>query len=137
MTEPEVAPAEIGKRIAREYLSKRGWAKEWRRALNTQLYPAVQREEFEEKERNVDRLEEEAEAVFSREYEKWRKIETPDGQAVRRAIFEMLGPRRDLGFIGQRIVDRLKREFTPPSNRRNFADIPLLSPSTSSGQAWQ
>lgn len=108
----EFNPAEEGRRLAREYLSKRGWAREWRRALNTQLYPAVLREELETKERRVDQMEEEAEAGFSREYEKWRRDESPAGREVRKAIFDLLGRRRDLGFIGRRIVDRLKREFT-------------------------
>ncbi|OGB89857.1 hypothetical protein A2625_05350 [candidate division WOR-1 bacterium RIFCSPHIGHO2_01_FULL_53_15] len=113
MADPEFNPTEEGKRIAREYLSQRGWAREWRRSLDRQLYPAVQREELEEKERRVDRMQEEAEEVFSREYEKWRKDDSPAGQEVRRGMFELLGKRRDLGFIGQRIVERLKREFTP------------------------
>lgn len=112
MAEKEFNPTEEGRRIAREYLSKRGWAKEWRRALNTQLYPAVQREEFEEKERRIDRMEEEAEAGFSNAYDRWRKDESPPAREVLRAIYDLLGKRTDLGFIGTRIVDRLKRDFT-------------------------
>lgn len=112
MAAAELNPLEEGRRIAREYLSKRGWAKEWRRALNTQLYPAVQREELEEKERRVDQMEEEAEAGFSAAYDQWRKETSPQAREVLRGIYELLGRRRDLGFIGQRIVDRLKREFT-------------------------
>jgi hypothetical protein len=105
-------PLAEGLRIARTYLSKLGWAKERRRALNTQLYPGVLREELEEKERQCDQMEEEAEAYFSSEFEKWRKEASLAGQEVRRGLFQLLGPRRDLGFFGQRIVDRLRREFS-------------------------
>ncbi len=103
-----------GQRIAREYLSKRGWAREWRRALNTQLYPAVQREEFEEKERHCDRMEDEAEEFFSAAYEKWRKEDNPAGRDARRGMYEVLGKRTDLGFFAKRIAHRLKREFSSP-----------------------
>lgn len=113
MAEESFNPIETGRRIAREYLSKRGWAGEWRRALNTQLYPAVQREELEAKERQVDGMEENAEEVISREYDKWRKDTSPEAKEVLRGIYELLGKRNDLGFIAKRIVERLKREFTP------------------------
>jgi hypothetical protein len=106
-------PFQEGRRVARNYLSKLGWARQWRRALNTQLYPGFLREEFEEKERRCDQFEEEAEAYFSSEYEKWRKEDSPGGREVRRGMFELLGRRTDLGFFGKRIVDRLKREFSP------------------------
>jgi len=110
----EFDPIREGRRIASEYLSKRGWAREWRRTMNRQLYPAVQREEFEEKERRCDGLEEEAEDVFSSEYERLRKDDAPQAKEVRRVIYEILGRRTDLGFIAKRIVDRLKGEFSPP-----------------------
>jgi len=106
-------PTEEGRRIANQYLSKRGWAREWRRSLNRQLYPGFQREEFEEKERQVDRIEEEAEEVFSREVEHWRRDASPQAKAVLRTIYEVMGKRTDLGFFAKRIIDRLKREFTP------------------------
>lgn len=113
MAEEGFNPVEEGRRIAREYLSKRGWAREWRRTLNRQLYPEVQREEFEEKERRCDRMEEDAEEFFSREVERWRHDSSPQAKEVLRTIYEMLGKRTDLGFFAKRIVDRLKREFSP------------------------
>jgi len=109
----EFDPFKEGQRIAREYLSKRGWSREWRRALNTQLYPAVLREAFEEKQRRCDRLDDEAEEFFSSAFEKWRKEDSPAGQEVRRGMYDVLGRRTDLGFFAKRIVDRLKREFSP------------------------
>lgn len=113
MAEVEFNPIEEGRRIAREYLSKRGWAREWRRTLSRELYPAVNREEFEEKQRRCDHMEEEAEEVFSREIERWRHDPSPQAKEVLRAIVEMLGKRLDLGFFAKRIVDRLKRMFSP------------------------
>jgi hypothetical protein len=107
----EFNPAEEGRRIAREYLSKRGWAGEWRRTLSRQLYPGFQREEFEAKQRQCDQMEEEAEEVFSREVERWRRDTSPQAREVCRAIVEILGKRLDLGFFGKRIVERLKREL--------------------------
>lgn len=106
-------PIEEGKRIAREYLSKRGWAKEWRRSLERQLYPAVEREEFEAKEKQCDEREEEAEGAFSAKVESWRKDPSPQAKEVLRAIVQMLGRRKDLGFFGKRIVDRLTKELGP------------------------
>jgi hypothetical protein len=111
MAEREFNPTEEGRRIAREYLSKRGWAREWRRTLFRQLYPAVQREEYEEKQRRCDQMEEEAEEFFSREVERWRHDPSPEAKEVLRAIYEMLGHRTDLGFFAKRIIERLKREF--------------------------
>ncbi|MGB9613285.1 MAG: hypothetical protein ACPL4K_03810 [Candidatus Margulisiibacteriota bacterium] len=111
MAEEEFNPTEEGRRIAREYLSKRGWAREWRRTLARQLYPAVQREEFEEKQRRCDQMEEEAEEIFSREIERWRHDPSPQAKEVLRTIYEILGKRIDLGFFAKRVIDRLKREF--------------------------
>lgn len=107
----EFNPAEEGRRIAHEYLSKRGWAQEWRRTVNRQLYPGVSREEFEEKERRCDQMEEEAEEIFSRKVERWRHDPSPQAKEVLRAIIEVLGKRTDLGFFAKRIVDRLKKEL--------------------------
>ncbi len=81
-------PVEEGKRIAREYLSKRGWAREWRRS-------------------------EEAEETFSAKVERWRKDPSPQAKEVLRVIAQILGSRKDLGFFGKRIVDRLTRELGP------------------------
>jgi hypothetical protein len=105
-------PFQEGLRIAREYLSKKVWASEWRHALNTQLYPAVEREELEAKERQVDGTEESAEEFFSREYDKWRKDTSPEAKEVLRGIYELLGQRHDLGFIAKRIIDRIKVTLT-------------------------
>jgi len=109
----ELDHIETGRRIAREYLSKRGWAGEWRRTLSRQLYPAVLREEFEAKERQVDQMEEDAEALFSREYDRWRKEPEPASSQVLRGIQSVLGKRTDLGFIAKRIIDRINRGFSP------------------------
>lgn len=113
MAEGQFNPVEEGRRIAREYLSKRGWAREWRRTLSRQLYPEVQREEFEEKQRRCDQMEAEAEEFFSAAYERWRKDPSPQAKQILRTIYEMLGKRLDLGFFAKRIIDRLKREFSP------------------------
>jgi len=98
-----------GEKIARAYLSKLGWAHEFRRTLNTEIYPEWRREEFEAKERQVDAMEEEAEAYFSSEYDRLRKSNTPEAGEALKEILKILGPRNDLGFIGRRIVDRIRR----------------------------
>lgn len=111
MAEEEFSPQKEGQRIVREYLSKRGWAREWRRTTFRQVYPEVQREQFEAKQRDIDRLEEEAEEFFSREIEKWRHNPSPQAKEVLRTIVELLGKRLDLGFFAKRIVDRLKHQL--------------------------
>ena len=111
MAEEEFNPIEAGRRLAREYLSKRGWAREWRRTLSRQLYPAVNREEFEAKERQCDQMEEEAEESFSREIERWRREPSPQAKEVLRTVYEMLGRRTDLGFFAKRIIEYLKRQL--------------------------
>ena len=110
----EFDPAKEGKRIAREYLSKRGWAREWRRTLERQLYPAVNREDFEAKERQCDQMEQEAEETFSREIERWRHATSPQAKEVLQTIYSLLSPRSDLGFFAKRIVDYLKRNYFSP-----------------------
>lgn len=105
----EFNPVEEGRRIAHAYLSKRGWAREWRRTLSRQLYPAVQREEFEAKQRQCDQMEEEAEEAFSRSIERWRHDPSSQAKTVLETIVDVLGKRTDLGFFAKRIVDRLKR----------------------------
>ena len=110
----EFNPSEAGRRIAREYLSKLGWAKEWRRTLNTQLYPAVEREVLEEKERHVDQMEEAAEAGLSTAYDQWRHDLSPQAREVLQGIYEILGKRSDLGFIAKRIVERIRATLTSP-----------------------
>ncbi len=110
MAEEELNPLEEGRRIARGYLSKRGWTREWRRTLNRQLYPGFQREEFETKQRQCDQMEEEAEELFSRNVERWRRDPSPQAKELLRAIVDVMGKRLDLGFFAKRIVDRLKKE---------------------------
>ncbi|MBU0672114.1 MAG: hypothetical protein KJ732_03700 [Candidatus Margulisbacteria bacterium] len=109
----EFNPQEAGRRIAAEYLSKRRWAHEWREALNRQLYPGFEREEFEAKERECDHIEEEAEDNLSQSVELWRHSVLPQKNEVLLAILEMLGQRTDLGFYAKRIVARLRRELSP------------------------
>jgi len=104
-------PSQEGRRIANEYLSKRGWAREWRRTLNRELYPGFQREEFEEKEQKCDAMEQDAEDFFSAQVERWRRDPSPEAKKVLWAILDTLGKRADLGFFAKRIVDRLKREL--------------------------
>lgn len=106
-------PVEEGRRIARAYLSKRGWAREWRGSLNRQINPGFQREDFEAKERQCDQQEDEAEALFSSEVERWRHDTMPYAKVVLETIVGMMGRRTDLGFFAKRIVDRLKRELGP------------------------
>ena len=93
------------------YLSKRGWALEWRRTLNRQLYPGFKREEFEAKERQCDQMEEEAEEYLSREFERVRHDPSPLAKYVLMAIYNILGSRTDLGFFARRIMEKLKRAF--------------------------
>ncbi|MEA3493599.1 MAG: hypothetical protein U9R38_04335 [Candidatus Margulisiibacteriota bacterium] len=104
-------PKEEGRRIASEYLSKRGWARERRRSLDRQVNPGFQREEFEEKERQCDRTEEDAETLFSGKVELYRKDGSSQAKAVLWSIVDILGRRTDLGFFAKRIIDRLKREL--------------------------
>jgi len=106
-------PNEVGRRIAAEYLSKRGWVLEWRRSLNRQLHPGFEREELEEKERQCDQMEQEAEDIFSQKVERWRRDRSPVAKQVLRRVVDHLGQRTDLGFFAQRIVDRLKRDLGP------------------------
>ena len=109
----ELSPAQEGRRIAREYLSKRGWVKQWRETMSRQIYPGFQREEFETKERICDQREEDAEEVFSREVEHWRRDNSPQAKEVLWAVLDTLGKRTDLGFFAKMIVDRLRQELEP------------------------
>jgi hypothetical protein len=111
MAEKEFNPREVGRRIASEYLSKRGWALEWRRELSRQIYPGFQREEFEAKQKECDQMEQAAEDILSRSVERWRHSVLAQKNDVLHAIVEILGKRADLGFFAKRIVERLKREL--------------------------
>jgi hypothetical protein len=107
----EFNPASEGRRICREYLSRRGWSASFRRTTYRQVYPAFQREELEAKERQIDQREQEAEEIFSREVERLRADPSPQAKEVLQVIVEILGKRSDLGFFAQRIIERLKRTF--------------------------
>jgi len=104
-------PTKEGQRIAREYLSKRGWADEFRRTTYRQTYAAFQREELEAKEREIDRRQQEAEDVFSQQVERFRSDPSPQAKEVLFAIVDILGNRSDLGVFAKRIIKRLKQEI--------------------------
>ena len=115
MAEPEkpaINPVHEGQKIARDYLSKVGWAREWRRAVQREIRPAWTREE-EEKFRKADQMEEEAEANLSTEFDKWRKSNLPEAKEVLKTILNELGHRTDLGFFGKRIINRIREIFRP------------------------
>ena len=113
MGEAEFDPSREGKKIASSYLSKRGWARQRRISLNSQLNPAFDREVFEVRERDCDRMDEEAEGYINDEVERWRNDRSPQAKGVLRAIYEALGKRTDLGFFAKQIVGHLQRTFTP------------------------
>ena len=108
---PRPDPEEEGKRIAADYLSKLGWVRQWRMTLTREARPAWTREEYEQKMRNADLMEEEAEAFFSSEYDRLRKDGSPEARETLRAVYKVLGHRNDLGFIGARIIQRIKQQF--------------------------
>jgi len=108
---PPIDPITLGQRIARNYLSKLGWVREWRRTVQREIRPAWTREELEDKFRRADALEEEAEAEFSAEFDRLRKDSSPSAQETQRAIYEALKMRTDLGFFGKRILERLRQMF--------------------------
>jgi hypothetical protein len=106
-----ISPKEEGERIAREYLSKRGWVREWRRSSESQVSKVLQNEEFETKERRCDQMDEDTESNFSTKVDLYRKDGSARSKEVLWAIVDVLGNRNDLGFFAKRIVDRLKREL--------------------------
>ena len=106
-------PKAEGRKIARDYLSKLGWAREWKRVIWTEVNMAWQKHEVEEKRRKADELETEAEAGLSSAFERLRKSGEPQARETLKEIFNELKNRLDLGFIGARIVARLKQMFTP------------------------
>ena len=110
---PKIDPVHEGQKIARDYLSRLGWAREWKRTVQQEIRPASTREEEEEKFRKVDRMEEEAEANLSAEFDKWRKSNLPEAKEVLRTILNELGNRTNLGFFGKRIINRIKEMFRP------------------------
>jgi hypothetical protein len=100
------------KRIVCEYLSGLGWIRTQRNIAYRTVLPAVDREELEEKFREYVKREEEVEWKFGQEVDKWRKSDDFNRKSVLGEIVKALGNRRDLGFFGKRIVDRLKRELS-------------------------
>lgn len=108
---PHRDPLAEGKRIANDYLSKLNWAKEWKRTIWREIPMAWQRDEREDKIRSADQGEIDAEAGISSAFEKLRKSEDPSDREVLRGIYHTLKGRFDLGFIGMRILSRLKVMF--------------------------
>ncbi len=113
MAEAEFDPAAEGRKITGAYLSKLGWARQRRISLNSQLNPAFDREAFEARERECDRMDEEAEEYLSGAVERWRQDPSPAAKEVLRAILEVLGKRTDLGFFAKRIIEHLRRQSSP------------------------
>ncbi|OGC22704.1 hypothetical protein A2291_01090 [candidate division WOR-1 bacterium RIFOXYB2_FULL_42_35] len=113
MIEDFFDPVLEGRRIANSYLSKRGWTQEWRRTLNQRIHPSFQRQEFEDKQRQCDQLEEDAEAFLSAEVERWRHDHSPQAKEVLRTILAVLGGRTDLGFFAQKIMGHISRYLGP------------------------
>ncbi len=111
--ERPIDPIAEGRRIAGNYLSKLGWAREWRRTVTREIRPAWNREEMEEKFRRADEMDEEAEAFFSAEYDRLRKDPNPINKEILTVIYKQLAERNDLGFIGKRIVARIKESLRP------------------------
>jgi len=115
MAEPEkpaIDPVHEGQKIARDYLSKVGWAREWRRTVQREIRPAWTREE-EEKFHKADQMEEDAEANLSTEFDRWRKSNLPEAKEVLKTILSELRDRTDLGFFGKRIINRIREMFRP------------------------
>jgi|GEM_PF-965159 len=99
------------KRIVREYLSKLGWIRTHRGLVYREVRPAADREETESKFRDLTQKEEDVEWRFGQDVDRWRKSDDKNRRIVLEEIVKALGHRRDLGFFGKRIVDRLKREL--------------------------
>jgi hypothetical protein len=109
MAEENLDPKAEGRRIAHNYLSQLGWAREWRRTVTREIRPAWNREEMETKFRRADEMEESAEADISREFDRLRSNLTPGTKETLAIILKELGGRNDLGFIGKRIVVRIRK----------------------------
>jgi len=108
MAEEHPDPKAEGLRIAHNYLSQLGWAKEWRRTVTSEIRPAWTREEMEGKFRRADEMEEAGEANISREFDRLRNDLSPEKKETLAVILKELGNRNDLGFIGKRIVIRIR-----------------------------
>lgn len=107
----EFNPTSEGRRIAASYLSKRGWAREWRQILGRQVYPSVQRLASESRAQQCDRLEHEAEEFFDDEIKRYENDPSEQAKEVLLTIIAILGRRRDLGFYAEKIVRRLSNKL--------------------------
>ena len=107
----EKAPNREAHRIAGAYLSKLGWTREWRRNIVNEIPPDWRREDIEEKNRQADALEDEAESEFSLEFDLLRKSPDPKAKEILREILRILGHRTDLGFYGKKILTRIRLMF--------------------------
>ncbi|MCX5726946.1 MAG: hypothetical protein NT030_07245 [Candidatus Saganbacteria bacterium] len=111
MAEENFDPEKEGRRIVAGYLSGLGWTREWRRTITGEVRPAWSREDREDKFRQADQMEEQAEEAFSKEIERLRKDPSKEATLVMRSIVKLLENRTDLTFLGKSIVGHLKREL--------------------------
>jgi len=77
----------------------------------SEVRPAWTREEYEDKMRRADALDDEAEAFLSSEYDRLRKDPSPEAKETLKVVLKELGRRTDLGFVGKSIIQRLKQQF--------------------------
>ena len=97
------------KRIVREYLSGLSGLRANRRMTVTEVRPAVDNADLEEKFRRFNLQEEDIEWKFGQEVDRWKNDPGRGSKLVIGEIIKALGSRNDLGFFGKRIVERLKR----------------------------
>jgi len=113
MAEPwgEAEYIKEARRIAGEYLSGMGWSRSQKAMRFRAVTPAAQREEAEQRFRDIRQREEDIEWKFGQEVDRWRKSPDKNRKIVLEEIVKTLGKRADLGFFGRRIVNRLKKEI--------------------------
>ena len=104
-------PEEEGRRIAREYLSGLGWARQWRDTISREYFPAYDREKREERVRQADQRVEDAEDKFSSEVDKYLQSRDTDSKIVLETVHNALCRRNDLGFFGKRIMGHIKNRL--------------------------
>ena len=107
-----INPQQEGQRIAAEYLDMLGWVRSLRRVINDEIYPAADAEKREIRLRQADQKENDAETFLSAEFDRWRKDPSPEAKEVLKGVLALLGPRHDLGFIGNRVVGHIRRMLT-------------------------
>ncbi|MFC1496077.1 hypothetical protein ACFL52_01535 [Candidatus Margulisiibacteriota bacterium] len=105
MAEENFNPQKEGERIAKSYLSSLGWVKAAQRNVWSKLSPTE--DDFKAADTGLDN----AEAILSSGFDKWHNDPNPQAKAVLFGMYKVLKNRNDLGFIGKRIVDRLRRMF--------------------------